>query len=131
MKIKKIDSPATGTWARDCELISLINDKKNGFILKYHKDSDDTYWILKCEMRPAYKVVGEEFFRVGYLRDLPKEGAFFEILDSPWIKEIGEFESRIPVGCKHYVLQFYDETVEIIASKFIFEPLDDFARLSV
>src|ERR1700722_6762678 len=125
MKIKIIDSPAAGTWARDCELISLINDKKNGFILKYRRDSNDTYWILKCEIRPAYKVVGEEFFRVGYLRNLPKDGAFFEIYDSPWINELREFQSRIPLDCKHYVLQFYDETVEIIASKFIFEQTNE------
>lgn len=123
MKIKIIDSSASGTWSRDCELISLINDNKIGFMLKSHKDSDDTYWSLKCEIIPGYKVVGEEFFRVGYLRNLPEEGAFFEILDSPWIKELGEFESNIPVDCKHYVLLFYDETVEILASKFIFEPV--------
>jgi len=123
MKIKIIDSPASGIWARDCELISLINDKTSGFILKYHKESNDTYWNLISEIRPAYKVVGEEFFRVGYLRNLPREGSFFEVLDSPWIKELGEFGNRMPVDCKHYVLQFYDETVEIIASKFIFEPL--------
>ncbi len=125
MKIKIIDIPAAGTWARDCELISLVNDKNNGFILKYHKDSDDTNWSLKCEVRPAYKVVGEEFFRVGYLRNLPVEGGFFEIVNSPWINELGEFQSRIPENCKHYVLQFYDETIEIVASKFIFEQLKE------
>ena len=25
--------------------------------------------------------------------------------------------------CKHYVLQFYDETIEIIAQEFVFEQL--------
>lgn len=125
MKIEKVDTPAAGTWARDCELISLINDNKIGFILKYRKDSNDTYWSLKCEIMPAYKVVGEEFFRVGYLRNLPKDGAFFEICDSPWIIELREFQTRIPLDCKHYVLQFYDETVEIIASKFTFEQTNE------
>ena len=33
MKIKTIDILVTGTWARDCELISLIYDTKNGFDL--------------------------------------------------------------------------------------------------
>ena len=80
---------------------------------------------MKSELRPAYKVVGEEFFRVGYLRNLPKEGAFFEICGSPWINELGEFQNRIFADCKHYVLQFYDETVEIIASNLIFKQTDE------
>ena len=125
MKIKTIDIPAAGTWARDCELISLIYDIKIGFVLTYHKDTDDTYWSLKCELSPAYKVVGEEFARVGYLENLPMEGGFFEIINSPWINELAQFESNIPKDCKHYVLQFYDETVEILAARFIFEQLDE------
>ena len=62
MKIKIIDSPATGTWARDCELISLVNDKKNGFIGTSVK-SDDTvtcneYDRLLCiERNGKYKVL--------------------------------------------------------------------------
>jgi hypothetical protein len=123
LKINKIDIPAAGTWSRDCELLCLSDCK--GFRLNYHRDEDDTYWSLRCDGIVAYKVINEEFSATGYLLDLPVEGAFFEILDSPWIREFGQKEDRILDKCKHYVLQFYDETIEIIAQYFVFEQLKD------
>ncbi len=123
MKIEKIDTPAAGTWARDCELLCLSQHK--GFKLSYHRDEDDTYWSLKCSRIVAYKVTNEEFSTTGYLINLPVEGAFFEILDSPWIKEFGQERTRILDKCKHYVLRFYDETIEIIAQYFVFEQLKE------
>jgi hypothetical protein len=123
MKIEKIDTPAAGTWARDCELLCLSQCK--GFKLNYHRDEDDTYWSLQCERIVAYKVTNEEFSRAGYLINLPTEDAFFEILDSPWMHEFGYERSRILDKCKHYVLRFYDETIEIIAQDFVFEQLKE------
>ncbi|MEL7432196.1 MAG: hypothetical protein AAGI90_06720 [Chlamydiota bacterium] len=122
MKIEKIDMPAAGTWARDCELLCLSDHTE--FKLEYHKDEDDTYWVLRCAEVVAYKVINEEFYLKGYLLALP-EGAFFEILDSPWIGEFRKEKDRILDTCKHYVLLFYDETVEIIAQKFTFEQLQE------
>ncbi len=122
MKIERLDTPAAGTWARDCELIYIGHHK--GFKIDYHRDEDDTYWRMRSEMIAAYKVLGEEFSRVGYLMKLPTEGAFFEILDSPWIHEFEQAQAHTLVGFKHYVLRFYDETVEIIAQEFFFEQLN-------
>jgi hypothetical protein len=124
MKIQKVDIPAAGTWSRDCELLCL-QDSYKAFWIIYHKDEDDTYWRLRCKGVVTYKVVAEEFSTKGYLINIPVEGAFFEILDSPWISEFGPDESRILDKCKHYVLQFYDETIEIIARDFIFEKLEE------
>lgn len=123
MKIEKINTPAAGTWSRDCELICLYYYK--GFRLSYHKDEDDTYWNMRCEGIVAYKVIGEEFSTAGYLINLPVEGAFFEILDSPWICEFGKEQARILDKCKHYVFQFYDETIEVIAQSIFFEQLNE------
>jgi len=123
MKIIQIDTPAGGTWARDCELMDLTQHK--GFKIIYHRDEDDTYWSLQCELIVAYKVIGEEFSTTGYLINLPSDGAFFEIVDSPWIREFGQEPSRILDKCKHYILRFYDETIEIIAQTFVFEKLQD------
>src|SRR3972149_11007519 len=121
MKINALTSSAAGAWARDCELICLSDNKD--FKISYHRDEDDTYWSIQCEGIIAYKVISEEFSLTGYLLDLPVEGAFFEILDSPWIREFGSKKARILDKCKHYVLRFYDETIEIIAQDFVFEQL--------
>ena len=123
MKIKKIKTSAAGTWARDCELICLSDYK--GVRISYHKDEDDTYWNLQCKRIVAYKVTNEEFSRDGYLINLPTDGAFFEVLDSPWISEFGQDEDRILGKCKHCIFQFYDETIEVIAQEFIFEKLKE------
>jgi hypothetical protein len=123
MKVEKINTPAAGTWARDCELLCLSQCK--GLRLKYHRDEDDTYWSLQCERIVAYKVTSEEFSRAGYLINLPVDGAFYEIFDSPWIREFGREQSSILDKCKHYILKFYDEAVEIIAQDFVFEQLKE------
>jgi hypothetical protein len=123
MRIEKINTPAAGTWARDCELLCLSDSKE--FRLSYHRDEDDTYWSLRCGGIVAYKVIGEEFSTIGYLINLPVDGAFYEILDSPWIREFGREQSSILDKCKHYILKFYDEAVEIIARDFVFEQLKE------
>lgn len=123
MKIKAINIPAAGSWARDCELISLSYGK--GFRISYHRDEDNTYWEMQCEGVIELKVFAEEFSIERYLIKLPVEGAFFEILDSPWIVELEQKHSRILDNYKHYVLEFYDETIQIIAQKFIFEQLKE------
>ena len=123
MQVKKINSSAAGTWARDCELIHLTQHKQ--LKINYHRDEDDTYWNIKCEEIVAYKVISEEFSTSGYLINLPTDGAFFEVLDSPWISEFGKEQSEILNKCKHCIFQFYDETVEIIAQNFIFEQLEE------
>jgi hypothetical protein len=123
MKIEKISTRAAGTWSRDCELIYLTQYK--GLKISYRRDEDDTYWSLQCARLVAYKVINEEFTRTGYLATLPVDGAFFEILDSPWICEFGQKQDRILDKCKHYVLRFYDEVIEIIAQEYLFEQLKD------
>lgn len=126
MKIVTLNIPAAGTWARDCELISLTDDQE--FKIIYYRDEDYTYWSLLCEGVVAYKVVSEEFSWIGCLGDLPEDGAFFEILDSPWIEELGRNEVKCLDKCKHYVLEFYEEKIEILAQNFIFNDpfvLDD------
>ena len=128
MKIERIDTPAAGTWARDCELLFLGSGK--GFKLIYYRDEDNTYWILKSELIVSYKVTSEEFSTSGYLFNLPIDGAFFEISDSPWIREFKRKEDRILDKCKHYVLRFYDHTVEIIAQVFTFEQLKEKPTIS-
>jgi len=123
MKIERINIPAAGFWSRDCELLCLSDCK--GFKLIYRRDEDDTYWSLECEHVVAYKVITEEFSSTGYLINIPVEGAVFEVTDSPWIQEFGSETNQILSKCRHYILQFYDETIEIIAKNFIFKQLKE------
>lgn len=121
MKIQNINAPGAGSWARDCELISCKIEK--GLIIHYHKDEDDTFWSISCEGLIAFKFTAEELSTAGYLVNLPTDGAFFEVIDSPWISEF-EFNARLIQDCKHYIFEFYDETLEIIAKQVIFNKIE-------
>jgi hypothetical protein len=124
MKIQELDTPAAGTWSRDCELIrfSLEDDLQ----LIYYKDEDRTHWEVEIWGIISYKLTCEEFSKVGYLRKMPVEGAFYEIIDSPWLDEFKVCNrDNIINNLKHYVLQFYDETIEFLAEKLIFKQIKE------
>jgi hypothetical protein len=129
MKFQELKIPAAGTWARDCELIFLTHGKE--LKIGYYRDEDTTYWSLTCKGIMACKLVGEEISRFNYLSETPTDGAFYEILESPWIIELSVHRPEFFENCKHYVLQFYDETIEIIANEFIFEQLKERPSLKV
>lgn len=123
MKVQELDTPATGAWSRDCELIYFCS--YNGIKLIYYMEENKAHWEAKIYGLVAYKFICEEFSSVGYLENLPVEGAFYEIVDSPWLNEFNDFQSETINKCKHFVLQFYDATIEIIAQNLSFEPLKE------
>ncbi|MEL7432197.1 MAG: hypothetical protein AAGI90_06725 [Chlamydiota bacterium] len=123
MKTRKIKIAGAESSTRDCKRLCLVHYKE--LKINYHRGRDDTYWRLQCERIIAYKVTSKEFSRGNYLKHMPIEEGFFEVLDSPWMSEFGKEENKILDKCKHYVLLFYDETVEIIAQKFAFEQLKE------
>jgi len=129
MKFKPMNIPAAGTWARDGELISISN--YNGLTIAYHNDENDSYWSIQCEVILGYKVISYDFSRVGYLENLPTEGTFFEIIDSPWIKEFEPYKLEFLDKCKHYIFRFYDHTIEVIAQIFTFEQLKEKPTFSI
>lgn len=109
MKIKKIKIAAAGAWARDCELLCLAQHK--GLKINYHRDGDDTYWKLQCERIIAYQVISEEFSRNDYLINMPVEGAFFEILDSPSANTNFSGKDRKKLVTLHHVARKIGATI--------------------
>ncbi len=75
MKITSINIPAAGTWAKDCELLSLSDCR--GFTLNYRKDEDNTFWSMRHQGIIAYKVISEEFARNGYFDKTTYKWFFF------------------------------------------------------
>lgn len=123
MQIKIIGNDAAGTWARDCELIKLTYC--NGLTIDYYKDENETYWRAHFKDVAAYKKICEELSVYGYLEELPIDGAFFVILDSPWIAELKTSPEKNIDKLKHFILRFYDETIEIVARDCFFDQLKE------
>ncbi len=118
MKIIELNTPVSGTWHRDSELLS-INGKLPDLELVIEKDSDSSIWNIRFTDSTAYKVTSEGFSTTGFLEFLPVKGVFFEVIESPWIAELSNGSgSGELTGSRHFVYCCYDEVVEIIAKDF-------------
>ena len=114
MDFVKLDIPAAGTAKRDCEL----TDFKLFPILsiEFIKDSDQTKWRVSFNDHISIKITSEEFIVHLSGIGLPVEGAFFIQTNSPWISELSRTNHPFLKFAKHYILFFYDEVIEVIAS---------------
>ena len=53
------------------------------------------------------------------------EGAFYELINSPWHLEILKTDADFVRKTKHFVFYFYDQVIEVIAPGFTVEELTD------
>ena len=75
-------------------------------------DEEEESWEIHFENIQAFKSITEECF---YLDDLPSEEGLFEVINSPWIKELGLGEVSFLDKSKHYLICCYDESIEVVA----------------
>jgi hypothetical protein len=118
MKYITLDIPPAGSWKRDCELVHF---NFRPLWLEILKESDETKWKIKFNGLVAFKITSEEF--TIHLKNTPKNGSFYLIEDSFWISDLNKTNSSILEKCKHYVLFFYDETLEVIAQDLVYEKI--------
>ena len=113
----------SGSWIRDCELYDF--HKYPRLSLEFNKESDNTKWEIYFEDYIAFKVTSHEFsFHLISLDQMPDQGAFFYIDDSPWLNELKKVDRpEILDYCKHYVLFFYDEVIEVISNQLKFKKI--------
>jgi len=121
MKFVPLLIPPSGSWIRDCELYAFQKDPC--LSLKFHKESDDTSWDIYFEDYVAFKITCHEFaVHLICSKQMPNQGAFFYIENSPWLNELKKVDRpEILDNCKHYVLFFYDEVVEVISNDLKFK----------
>lgn len=117
MKIVVLNTPVSGNWHRDSDLLSL-SGKLSDIELVIEKDSDASIWSIMFTDTTAYRVTSEEFSTTGLLGRLPVTGGFFEVIESPWIAELSHGGSENIEGSRHFIYCCYDEVIEIIATDF-------------
>jgi len=116
MKFITLDIPAAGTWKRDCELVAF---NKYPLSLEFIKDSDSTKWKITFDDFIAFKVTSEEF--TAHLENVPIEGAFYIIENSPWLENLRTLDKDVLNKCKHYLMFFYDDVFEVVSKDMICE----------
>lgn len=117
MEFKKLESPIPADWDRALILKTCVFDM--GLTLKV-EDEEEECWEIKFKTIQAVKFVTEECYH-----PLPPDGgALFEVVNSPWIKELGLGEIPFLDKSKHYMIYTYDDIIEVVAWDCQFRKID-------
>lgn len=124
MKIVTLQNLATGTWYRDCELIS-IQWQRSIIDLVIYKESTNNKWRIRFHCVVMYKVISEEVAFADILGKLPHKGGFFEIFESPMFRQYYRYRKDVLNDMHHFVYCCYDEVIEVIAKDFTVTEVKD------
>ena len=122
MPVKTWDLPIKAMWHRATELDSL-SFGRDGLTLRLIEEESGKHWQLHFPEVQGFKCVTEESAS-GLLRTLPTKGAFYEVMDSSWLRELGQGRLEYMSQARHYVLCCYDEVLEIVATSHVIEQVD-------
>lgn len=115
MSIKIWDLPIKGEWHRATGLES-ISFGREGLTLHLVEEDSEKHWRLHFPEVQAFKCVTEESAS-GLLGSLPTRGAFYEVVDSPWLRELGQGRLEYMAQARHYIICCYDEVLEVVATR--------------
>jgi hypothetical protein len=119
MKFLILDIPPAGSWKRDCELTSF---NLYPLSLEILKESDDSKWKISFDGFIAFKVTAEEF--TIHLKNVPTDGSFYLAKESVWLEDLRKTDPNILEKCNHYILFLYDEVIEVISKKIIYDKIN-------
>lgn len=115
MSVKAWELPIKAEWHRATELGSL-SFSRDGLTLILIEGDSGRHWRLRFPEVQAFKCITEES-AADLLGTLPPQGAFYEVVDSPWLSELGRGKIEYMAQAKHYVICCYDEVLEVVASR--------------
>jgi len=119
MTVRTWDLPIRADWHRATELRSLTFGRE-GLSLRLLEEDTGKEWRLHFPEVHAFKCTTEES-AASVLGSLPVTGAFYEILDSAWLPQLGLGKRECMSQSKHYVITCYDEVIEIVATHYTIE----------
>lgn len=121
MPVKTWDLPVKAEWHRATVLESL-SFGRDGLALYLVEDDSKRRWRLHFTEVQAFKCVTEESAS-SLLGSLPTKGAFYEVVDSPWLRELGQGSLEYMSKARHYIICCYDEVLELVATRHGIEQL--------
>lgn len=113
MRVVAWDLPVKAAWSRSINL-SDLEFGSDGLRLAITGEDEARSWMLSFKEVQAFRVTSEECAG-RTLELLPSPGGLFEVLDSPWLVELGRGEVDFLDKSRHFVLCCYDEVVEVVA----------------
>jgi hypothetical protein len=106
--------PIRASWCRATELVSLHHEG-TGMVLALIEEGTENRWRLSFGTVQAARFTTEEC-AASLLGSLPSRGGFFEVKDSPWLKELGQGSIGFLEKAQHFIICCYDEVVEVVAT---------------
>ena len=120
MRVEAWDLPVKAEWHRATALGSL-SFSQDGLQLYLIEEGSLRRWHLRFPEVQAFKLTTEESASI-VLDSLPANGAFYEIVDSEWLQELGQGRLAYMSTAKHYVICCDDEVLEVVATGHSIEP---------
>lgn len=121
MTVKVWNLPIKANWHRATTLRG-VTFGGDGLALRLVEEVTQKEWHLRFPEVQAFKCTTEESAAV-VLGALPSNGAFYEVVDSAWLQELGLGRLEYLSDAKHYIICCYDEVVEVVATNHVIEPL--------
>lgn len=113
MHVKPWGVPISASWYRATELKELRFDR-TGLHLVVVEEESERQWTVHFKSVQAFRSTTEEC-AITVIEQLPIEGGFFEIENSPWLDELGRGQVAFLDKSRHFVVACYDEIIEVIA----------------
>jgi len=115
MTVRAWDVPIRAGWLRANDLKGLVYAPPDLTLTLIEEDTQQV-WAVTFPSVDAFRVTSEES-SASILAALPNDAGFFELSDSPWLKDLGH-------GGRHFLIACYDEIVEVAGSEYRFEKVN-------
>lgn len=113
MNVETWDVPVVATWQKSNTLVDFAYSE-NGLEIEIVEGESNQQWLLHFEKFLGFKVIGNEWAEWS-VEPIPPDGAFFEIIGSPWLDALGVTESSLEDTPHHFVICCKRELIEVAA----------------
>lgn len=120
MNVQEWQVPIRATWHKSNTLVELAYDF-DGVELVLIEEETRQRWHVEFHDVAGVKVITEDFMEWSIVQ-IPPDGGFFEMTESPWIAALGLTETNDRDLPHHYLICCRSELIEIVAYEVAFSP---------
>lgn len=116
MDVESWDVPVISTWQKSNTLVDF-SYTEHGLEIVLIEEESKQRWVLIFEEIIGFKVISDEWSKWS-TELIPPDGAFFEIIDSPWLAALGITDSSLEDAPRHFVIICQRELIEVAGREF-------------
>ncbi len=113
MDIAAWEVPINATWQKSNVLIDLAYGEDGLEIVLLEQESRQR-WVMHFEEILAFKVITDEWSKWS-AEQIPADGGFFEMIDSPWLAALGLTDTSLEDTPHHFLICCQRELIEVAA----------------